>query len=77
MMTSQNVEEPELFPWSVLNSVNFGCFAPSRCQRLHSNAIRKLIKARKNWHTIHQKRAHPRNFSKNRFRSIACWEKHP
>ena len=41
----------ELFPWVVLNSVNFGCFVPSRFQ---CNAMRKAIKAHKSWQTIQQ-----------------------
>ena len=39
---------------TVLDSVNFGCFAPSRCQRFYGNAMRKANKAHKNWLTIQQ-----------------------
>ena len=38
----------------MLVSVNFGCFAPSRCECYHCNAMRKAIKARMNWHKIQQ-----------------------
>ena len=36
-------------PRGVLDSVNFGPFAPSKCQRFHCNAMRKAIK--QNEHT--------------------------
>ena len=32
-----------------LDSVNYVCFAPSRCQRFHCNAMRKAIKTHKDW----------------------------
>ena len=57
MMTSKNVEVAVAYgtlPMGVLNSVNFGYFAPSTCQCFHCNAIRKTIKARMNWHKIQQ-----------------------
>ena len=38
----------------MLNSVNFGCFAPSRGQRFHCSSMRKVIKTHKSWHTIQQ-----------------------
>ena len=41
----------------MLVSVNFGFFLPSRCERFHCNAMRKVIRVRKNWHTI-QKNEH-------------------
>ena len=41
-------------PRGVLVSVNFDCFAPSRFSHFHCKAVRKAIKAHKNWHTIQQ-----------------------
>ena len=38
----------------VLVSVNFDCFSPTRFSHFHGNAMRKTIKAHKNWHTILQ-----------------------
>ena len=46
-------------PMAVLNSVNFGCFVPSRSHCFHCNAMRKVIKACTNLHAIQQIRAHP------------------
>ena len=36
----------------VVDAVNFGCFAPSSCQRFHYNAMRIAVEAHKSWHTI-------------------------
>ena len=48
-------EIPQVFMRrAMLDSVNFGCFDRSRCQCFHCNAMRKAIKAHKNWLTIQQ-----------------------
>ena len=45
---------PKALKWGVLDSMNVGCFVPSRYECFNCHAMRKAIKASINVHTIQQ-----------------------